>query len=235
MRWKSSWVNWVSLSPLDLSRLGVCSRVCAHTGHHVLMQKLGGWGQRVSWNIVWRTCPLETIMTVAYFTDFFFLKSFNSHLKKISVVHSNNVQRRFRVNRQHPNSQPPHTSHSVRDVCPYNGPGLSAHPPQSGGQPAHLPLLPRTGMKKPTRRQDSLRTFIFFFSNVFLVLTLNLLSPAWYRLILHWKREPTMWAACNRSLLFVFFRHPRSKGPCFSMSSSMSHCGDVFLFTCICR
>ncbi len=43
------------------------------------------------------------------------------------------------------------------DVCPRNGPGLPAHPSQSGGQPTHLPHLPRTGVKKPTRRQDSQR------------------------------------------------------------------------------
>jgi hypothetical protein len=41
------------------------------------------------------------------------------------------------------------------DVCPHSGPGPPANPPQSGGQPTHLPHLPRTGMKKPTRRQDS--------------------------------------------------------------------------------
>jgi hypothetical protein len=38
------------------------------------------------------------------------------------------------------------------DVCPSNGPGLPVHPSQSGGQPPHLPLLPHTGVKKPTRR-----------------------------------------------------------------------------------
>ena len=43
------------------------------------------------------------------------------------------------------------------DVCPRNGPGLPAHPPQSGGQPSYLPHIPRTGVKKPTRRQDSQR------------------------------------------------------------------------------
>ena len=49
-----------------------------------------------------------------------------------------------------------HFPHQTQpDVCPCNGPGLPAHPPQSGGQPPHLPLLPRTGVKKPTRRQDS--------------------------------------------------------------------------------
>ena len=49
-----------------------------------------------------------------------------------------------------------HFPHQMQpDVCLRNGPGLPAHPPQSGGQPPHLPLLPRTGVKKPTRRQDS--------------------------------------------------------------------------------
>ena len=31
------------------------------------------------------------------------------------------------------------------DVCPHTGPELSAHPPRSGGQPAHLPPLPGPG------------------------------------------------------------------------------------------
>ena len=43
------------------------------------------------------------------------------------------------------------------DACPRNGPGPPANPPQSGDQPTHLPHLPRTGVKKPTRRQDSQR------------------------------------------------------------------------------
>jgi hypothetical protein len=42
--------------------------------------------------------------------------------------------------------------------CPRNGPGPPGNPPQSGGQPTHLPHLPRTGVKKLTRRQDSQRT-----------------------------------------------------------------------------
>jgi hypothetical protein len=40
-----------------------------------------------------------------------------------------------------------HFPHQTQpDVCPCNGPGLPAHPPQSGGQPPHVPLLPRTGV-----------------------------------------------------------------------------------------
>ncbi len=46
--------------------------------------------------------------------------------------------------------------------CPHNGPGPPANPPQSGGQPTHLPHLPRTGVKKPTRRQDSQRSWKSF-------------------------------------------------------------------------
>ncbi len=42
------------------------------------------------------------------------------------------------------------------DVCPWNGPGLPDHPSQSGAQPTHLPLLPHTGVKRPTRRQNPL-------------------------------------------------------------------------------
>jgi hypothetical protein len=41
--------------------------------------------------------------------------------------------------------------------CPRNGPGPPANPPQSGGQPTHLPHLPRTGVKKSTRRQNPQR------------------------------------------------------------------------------
>ncbi len=37
---------------------------------------------------------------------------------------------------------------------PHNGPGLPVHPTQSGGQPSHLPLLPRIDVKRPTRRQN---------------------------------------------------------------------------------
>jgi hypothetical protein len=47
--------------------------------------------------------------------------------------------------------------------CPCNGPGPPANPPQSGGQPTHLSHLVRTGVKKPTRRQDSQRTWKSFF------------------------------------------------------------------------
>jgi hypothetical protein len=42
--------------------------------------------------------------------------------------------------------------------CPRNGSGPPDNPPQSGGQPTHLPHLPRTGVTNPTRRQDSQRT-----------------------------------------------------------------------------
>ena len=49
-----------------------------------------------------------------------------------------------------------HFPHQTQpDVCPCNGTGLPSHPPQPGDQPPHLPLLPLTGVKKPTRRQDS--------------------------------------------------------------------------------
>jgi hypothetical protein len=44
--------------------------------------------------------------------------------------------------------------HTQPNVCPCNGPGLPTHPPQSGGQPTHLPLLPRPDVKRTTRRQD---------------------------------------------------------------------------------
>jgi hypothetical protein len=33
------------------------------------------------------------------------------------------------------------------NVCPNNGSGLPVHPAQSGDQPAHLPLLPHSGVK----------------------------------------------------------------------------------------
>jgi hypothetical protein len=46
-----------------------------------------------------------------------------------------------------------HFPHQTQpDVCPRNWPGLPAHPSQSGDQPDHLPLLPRTGVKRSTRR-----------------------------------------------------------------------------------
>ena len=48
-------------------------------------------------------------------------------------------------------------------VCPWNGPGLSVHWSQSGGQPPHLPLLPCIGVKRSTRRQDPQSPFYFFF------------------------------------------------------------------------
>ncbi len=43
------------------------------------------------------------------------------------------------------------TTNTTRRVSA-NGSGLPAHPSQSGGQPTHLPLLPHTGVKRPTRR-----------------------------------------------------------------------------------
>jgi hypothetical protein len=49
------------------------------------------------------------------------------------------------------------------DACPHNGPELSAHPPRSGGTPAHLSPLPCPGSKRATRRQNPQRPFIFFF------------------------------------------------------------------------
>ncbi len=81
-----------------------------------------------------------------------------------------------------------HFPHQTQpDACPRNGPGLPTHPPQSGGQPPHLPLLPRTGVKKPTRRQDSKSHesfFFFFFVNtsslsviIFLIPTIFLNIP----------------------------------------------------------
>ncbi len=48
-------------------------------------------------------------------------------------------------------------------VCPRNGPGVSAHRTQSGGCPAHLPLLPSTGVKKPALKHFSQETWNFFF------------------------------------------------------------------------
>ena len=65
------------------------------------------------------------------------------------------------------------------NVCPCNGPGLPAHPPQSGGQPAHLPLLPHTGLKRPTRRQDSQKSWKFF---IFLVQSWVLLLNFTYKI-----------------------------------------------------
>ncbi len=48
--------------------------------------------------------------------------------------------------------RPKHFPHQMQpDVCPCNGPGLPDHPPQSGGQPDHLPLLPHIDVKRPTR------------------------------------------------------------------------------------
>jgi hypothetical protein len=60
--------------------------------------------------------------------------------------------------------QRPSIPHQMQpDVCLCNGAGLPVHPPQSGGQPPHLPLVPRTGVKKSTRRQDSEKPWKFFF------------------------------------------------------------------------
>jgi hypothetical protein len=56
-------------------------------------------------------------------------------------------------------------------ACPRNEPGLSSHWPQSGGQPAHLSLLPSTGSGKPALKhlfQESL--FFSFFSIIFIEL-----------------------------------------------------------------
>ena len=39
-----------------------------------------------------------------------------------------------------------------------------AHPPQSGGQLPQPPPIPRIGVKRPTRRQNPFRTFIFLVS-----------------------------------------------------------------------
>jgi hypothetical protein len=48
-------------------------------------------------------------------------------------------------------------------VCPRNGPGLSAHRPQSGGCPVHLLLLPSTGVKKPALKHFSQESWNFLF------------------------------------------------------------------------
>ena len=47
-------------------------------------------------------------------------------------------------------------------VCPRNGPGLSAHRPQSGGCPVHLLLLPSTGVKKPALKHFPKSRGIFY-------------------------------------------------------------------------
>ena len=75
-----------------------------------------------------------------------------------------------------------HFPHQTQpDACPRNGPGLPAHPPQSGGQPPHLPLLPRTGVKKPTRRQDSKSHESFFLSDLFIRNIVSILTSSWSR------------------------------------------------------
>jgi hypothetical protein len=53
-----------------------------------------------------------------------------------------------------------------RDVCPRNGPELSAHSPQSGGQPAHLSIPPCTGWRRSPRRQNPKGHGFFFFPNM---------------------------------------------------------------------
>jgi hypothetical protein len=61
----------------------------------------------------------------------------------------------------------PHTKRKLRngdttDVCPRNGPGLSAHSPQSGGQHPHPSRLPCIGVKRSTRRHNPQSPWIFF-------------------------------------------------------------------------
>jgi hypothetical protein len=51
--------------------------------------------------------------------------------------------------------RPKHFPHQTQpNVFPHKGPHLSAHPPQSGGQPDHLFLIPLIVVKRSVRRQN---------------------------------------------------------------------------------
>ena len=70
-----------------------------------------------------------------------------------------------------------HFPHQTQpDACPRNGPGLPAHPPQSGGQLPHPPPIPRIGVKRPTRRH------LFFRFRTVLVHVVDLVcGPTFHR------------------------------------------------------
>jgi hypothetical protein len=57
-----------------------------------------------------------------------------------------------------------HSLHQTQlDACPRNGPGLPAHPTQSGVPPVHPPPLPRIDVKRSTRMQNPLQDISFSF------------------------------------------------------------------------
>jgi len=62
-------------------------------------------------------------------------------------------------------------------VCRRNEPGLSVHWTQSGGQPAHLSLLPSTGSEKHVRKRLSKGHWFFFFFLYSFFFYIRLYSP----------------------------------------------------------